>query len=129
MIKTFIGNWVIFGISLDFIVKFVPNHRVCRTLKKKVNFVFYYIVSMLFSQLFLNIRSDCPAHLHTFWNYGDELTVANGVILKGMCILIPKSLQADVLQQLHYTHQGAEKCKLRAMGSVFWVNINCLFEN
>ena len=27
---------------LDFIVKFIPNHRVYRTLKKKVNVVFYY---------------------------------------------------------------------------------------
>ena len=52
------------------------------------------------------------------------LTVADGVILKGTRIFIPKTLQADVLQQLHYAHQGAERCKLRAKGSVFWVNIN-----
>ena len=39
-------------------------------------------------------------------------------------ILIPKSLQADVLQQLHYARQRAEECKLGAKGSVFWVNIN-----
>ena len=69
-------------------------------------------------------RSDCPAHLHAYWNYRDELTVADGLILKGTRIIIPKSLQPDVLQQLHYAHQGAEKCKLRAKGSVFWANIN-----
>jgi len=69
-------------------------------------------------------RSDCPVHLHAFWNYRDELKVADGIILKGTHILIPKSLQADVLQQLHYAHQGAEKCKLCAKGSVLWVNIN-----
>ena len=28
------------------------------------------------------------------------------------------------MQQLHNAHRGAEKCKLRAMGSVFWVNAN-----
>ncbi|KAL9978440.1 hypothetical protein ACROYT_G015954 [Oculina patagonica] len=69
-------------------------------------------------------RSDCPAYLHAYWNYRDELTVANGLILKGTRIVIPKSLQPDVLQQTHYAHQGAEKCKLRAKGSVFWANIN-----
>ena len=69
-------------------------------------------------------RSECPPHLHAYWNYRDELTVADGIILKGTRILVPKSLQADVLQQLHYAHQGAEKCKLRAKGSVFWANIN-----
>ena len=34
-------------------------------------------------------RSDCPAHLHAYWNYHDELTVADGLILKGTCIIIP----------------------------------------
>ena len=69
-------------------------------------------------------RSDCPAYLHAYWNYRDELTVADGLILKGTRIVIPESLQPDVLKQLHYAHQGAEKCKLRAKGSVFWANIN-----
>ena len=73
-----------------------------------------------------NTTSDCPAHLYAFRNYWDELTVADGVILKGSTtsIFISKTLQVDVLQQLHYAHQRAEKCKLRAKGSVFWVNIN-----
>ena len=42
----------------------------------------------------------------------DELTVANGLILKGTHIVIPETLQPDVLKQLHYPHQGPEKCKL-----------------
>ena len=69
-------------------------------------------------------RSDCPAYLHAYWNYRDELTVADGLILKGTRIAIPESLQPDVLKWLHYAHQVAEKCKLRAKGSVFWANIN-----
>jgi len=69
-------------------------------------------------------RSDCPAALLAYWNYRDELTVADGMILKGTRIIIPESLQPAVLKQLHYAHQGAEKCKLRAKGSVFWANIS-----
>ena len=49
-------------------------------------------------------RSDCPVQLHTFSNYREKLTVADKVILKGTHILISKSLQADVLQKLHYAH-------------------------
>ena len=71
-----------------------------------------------------NQRSDCPQLLHSYWNYRDEITVADGILLKGLRIIIPPSLQTVVLQQLHYAHQGAEKCKLRAKGSVFWANIN-----
>ena len=69
-------------------------------------------------------RSDCPAYLHAYWNHHDELTVEDGLILKGACIVIPGSLQPDALKELHYAHQGAAKCKLRAKGSVFWANIN-----
>ena len=72
-------------------------------------------------------RSDCPSHLHGYWNYRDKLAV--GLILKGTNIIIPKSLQPDVLQKLHYAHQGAEKCKLRAKGSVIWASINADIEN
>ena len=69
-------------------------------------------------------RSDCPAALLAYWNYRDELTVADGMILKGTHIIFPESLQAAALNQLHYAHQGAEKCKLRAKGTLFWANIN-----
>ncbi|XP_048587408.1 uncharacterized protein K02A2.6-like [Nematostella vectensis] len=74
-------------------------------------------------------RSECPPHLHGYWNYRDEITVSDGLILKGTRIIIPKTLQADVLKQLHYAHQGSEKCKLRAKGSVFWKNINMDIED
>lgn len=76
-----------------------------------------------------NKRAECPEFLHPYWNYRDELTVADGLVLKGTRIVIPKTLQPDVLRQLHYAHQGAEKCKLRAKGSVFWANISADIEN
>ncbi|XP_028394402.1 uncharacterized protein LOC114518579 [Dendronephthya gigantea] len=66
-------------------------------------------------------RVECPSHLHPYWNYRDELTVFDGVILKGTRILFPKSLQAEVLDQLHYAHQRIEKCKLRAKGKFLLV--------
>ena len=69
-------------------------------------------------------RSECLPHLHGYWNYRDELTVSDGLILKGTRIVIPKSLQSEVLKQIHYAHQGSEKCNLRAKGSVFWTSIN-----
>jgi len=61
-------------------------------------------------------RSDCPAAFLAYWNYLDELTVADGMILKGTHIIIPESLQSAVLNQPHYAHQRAE--------NVFWANIN-----
>lgn len=69
-------------------------------------------------------RSECPTTLHSYWNYRDELALHDGLLLKGTRIIIPDSMRQAVLKQLHYAHQGAEKCKLRAKGSVFWPNIN-----
>ena len=68
-------------------------------------------------------RTDCPSHLHGYWNYRDELGVEDGVITKGTQIVIPITLRPVVLEKLHYAHQGIEKCRLRARGSVFWDGI------
>ena len=69
-------------------------------------------------------RTDCPERLHGYWNYRDELGVEDGIILKGNRIVIPRSLQNEILKQIHYAHQGVEKCRLRAKGAVFWDGIN-----
>ena len=58
-----------------------------------------------------------------FWNFRDELCVEDGLVLKGQCIILPKSIHAAGLEQIHYAHQCAEKCKLRAKASVFWCGI------
>ena len=52
------------------------------------------------------------------------MSVNDGIILKGNRIVIPLTLRQPLLNQLHYGHQGAEKCKLRAKGAVFWHGIN-----
>ncbi len=62
--------------------------------------------------------------MEPYWNYRDELAVEDGLILKGTRLIIPKILQQEVLQQLHYGHLGMEKCKLRARSAVFWHGIN-----
>ena len=66
----------------------------------------------------------CPAHLMPFWNFRDELSVEDGLILKGQRIVMPNSLHDAALEQIHYAHQVAEKCKLRAKAAVFWCGIN-----
>ena len=44
--------------------------------------------------------------------------------MKSGRIIIPKVMQPEILQKIHYGHQGMEKCKLRAKSCVFWNNIN-----
>ena len=35
-------------------------------------------------------RSDCHKQLLDFWNYRDEITYINGILLKGTKVIIPK---------------------------------------
>ena len=71
-----------------------------------------------------NRRDKIPKQLRLYWSYRDELSVEDGVILRGEQVLIPKSIQADVVQRVHAGHQGIEKCKLRAKSCVYWNGIN-----
>ena len=65
-----------------------------------------------------NRRYEIAKQLRPFWSYRDELSVEDGVILKRERVLIPKNMQADVLQRVHAVHQGIEKGKLRAKSCV-----------
>ena len=52
-----------------------------------------------------------------------------GVIFKGRQILVPPSMQKDILKQLHSGHQGVEKTRRLARESVYWVKMNSDIEN
>ena len=60
----------------------------------------------------------------SYWNYRDEMTVQNGLILKGTRIVIPKKMKLNILERLHTGHLGQDKCKRRARATVFWPGIN-----
>ena len=65
-----------------------------------------------------------PSVLRPYWTFRDEITIKDSLCFKGQRIIIPATIQHDVLSRLHASHQGAEKTKLRARSSVFWVNLN-----
>ncbi|KAK7108980.1 hypothetical protein V1264_013102 [Littorina saxatilis] len=67
---------------------------------------------------------EVPPAIRTFWHFRDELAIEDGLILKGQRLLIPESQREDIMEQLHYGHQGIEKTRLRARESVFWPGIN-----
>ena len=65
-------------------------------------------------------REKCPPLLHDYWNFREELTVEDGLLLKGDRILIPPTLRPEILDIIHQGHLGQEKCLLRARTCVFW---------
>ena len=69
-------------------------------------------------------RSGCSKNLQDFWNYRDELSVLDGLVLKGTCIVIPESCRDEILDQLHESHFGIDRTKLHARDSIYWPSIN-----
>ena len=65
-------------------------------------------------QGWLESRRELHKDLQPYWSYPDELSIKNGILLKGDRILIPKSTQTETLERNHYGHQGSDKWKLRA---------------
>ena len=64
-------------------------------------------------------RDNTPKPMRRYWCYRDELSVEDGLIMKGERVVIFQIVQSEVLERLHAGHQGIEKCKLRAKSCVY----------
>ncbi|XP_021368105.1 uncharacterized protein K02A2.6-like [Mizuhopecten yessoensis] len=65
-------------------------------------------------------RSETPSRTHDFWTNKTELTHVHGILFKGDRIVIPRTLQAEMLQKIHTGHMGIEKSKKRARELLYW---------
>ena len=54
----------------------------------------------------------------------EELSVHNGVLFKGMRVIIPRVMQPEVMSKIHASHLGVEGCLRKARDTVFWPNVN-----
>ena len=62
--------------------------------------------------------------LRPYRSIASELTVHDGLLLKGNRIVIPSILRLNILDQLHSGHQGISKCRARAQQSAWWPGLN-----
>ncbi|XP_048255340.1 uncharacterized protein K02A2.6-like [Haliotis rufescens] len=69
-------------------------------------------------------RKDVPACVQDFWNIRDELTVVGDLVFKGNKLVVPRALQAEMLQKIHEAHLGITKCKQRERDVLFWIGMN-----
>ena len=58
--------------------------------------------------------TELPPELCPYWTFREEISIEDGILLKGERIIIPAVDQPDILQQLHHGHLGLQKCLHRA---------------
>ena len=63
---------------------------------------------------------DLPQHLHPYWCFRDELTILDGLAVKGNRVIIPTSMRPDTFSRLHDAHQGITSTLQRARRTVYW---------
>nr|XP_061787661.1 uncharacterized protein K02A2.6-like [Nerophis lumbriciformis] len=62
--------------------------------------------------------------IEVFFPYRDELTVEDGIVIKGQKAVIPRSLQKEYIKIVHKGHPGIEATKRRARGIIFWPSMS-----
>ena len=67
---------------------------------------------------------EVPKIRHHFWDTWDELTVENGILLKGDRVCIPPELYDRMLSNLHSNHRGIQKMRHLSQNTVYWPRLD-----
>ena len=65
-----------------------------------------------------------PNAIKPYFQFSGELNVQKHLLLKGSRIVIPTSMQLELLDKLHHAHQGIQKCRQRAQQSIWWPGLS-----
>ena len=81
------------------------------------------------TQGFPDHRNQLPDRCRHYWNVREHLTVDDGLIVYGCCLLIPSSMRQQMLASFHELHQGSVRTKERARLLIYWPGIDNDIDN
>ena len=67
---------------------------------------------------------EAPQEIQPYWTFHKELTIEDGLVLKGTRIVIPERKREEILKLIHDGHLGLNKCKMLAKETVYWPGMN-----
>ncbi|UYV61517.1 K02A2.6-like [Cordylochernes scorpioides] len=59
----------------------------------------------------------------SFYDVRNKIGEENGLLMRGLRVIIPSNMRKDVLDHIHADHQGITKCRARAKDHVWWPGI------
>ena len=74
-------------------------------------------------------RRHVPHLARRYWDFRDELSTDDGLLLKGPRLVIPRELQEQYLHHLHKGHLSANKVQENAKQHMYWTGINADIED
>ena len=88
------------------------------------------ICSKLITYLSTGWPNKCslPDILKPYWAARGNLSLHDDLLLYGSRIVIPATLQKQVLQKVHHGHQGIQRFRLRIASSVWWPGVSKAIE-
>lgn len=92
----------------------------CRFAKATADDPTLQLVTQLLIRGWPEKRSHCPQQAKPFWQVRHDLALVDGLVIKGERVVIPSSLQREVMEGVHDGHFGEVKSILRARSSVYW---------
>ena len=69
-------------------------------------------------------RRHVPRLARRYWDFRDELSTDDGMLLKGPRLIIPGELQEEYLSHLHEGHLSANKVQENAKQHMYWTGID-----
>ena len=81
-------------------------------------------VYRLTQQGWLHQRRHTPRMARAYWNFRDELSTDDGLLLKGPRIVIPSCLHEEYLERLHHGHLSARKVQENARQHLYWPRLD-----
>ena len=74
-------------------------------------------------------RRHVPRLARRYWDFRDELSTDDGLLLKGPRLVIPGELHEEYLQRLHEGHLSSNKVQENAKEHMYWIGINADIED
>ena len=74
-------------------------------------------------------RRHVPCLARRYWDFRDELSTDDGMLLKGPRLIIPGELQEEYLSCLHEGHLSASKVQENAKQHMYWTGIDADIED
>ena len=67
--------------------------------------------------------------MRRYWNFIEELSTDDGLLLKELRLVIPRELQEEYLHHLHEGHLSATKVQENVKEHMYWPGINADIED